>query len=474
EIRITTRDGVQPDYSFHQHDKRLQMYQYGEAFLSQNIRLAWELRGTALAFPKEKLDLLTDFVLQGWQWMARGINTVPGTLDRSASRKGALHHADIRSLLPYIIDLVPEKKEALNRIAAHQNGKGALNGFRYFPYSDFAAYQHPAFSFFVKTISTRTLATESINSENLKGRLLNSGDAYLIRDGQEYFNLMPAWNWDFLPGITSFKGADKIKRQPFNGSVSNGEIGVTSMDYLLQNKDGSAFISAKKSWFCYGNTVVCLVADLKGKNVDTAYTAMDQSRWRGPVTANKKKNRLGEGDHFFSSLKWVHNGSFVYVPLDHGSAVVQLRKDSAKWSTINASESDEPIEEKIFMPLLVHENLANELSFGYVAAYCKSPVEAARIAKNAGCKIIRNDSSCQAVSFPDGTVMVAFFQPSSVVFKKRKLTVNKPCLLLLKKNKLYASDPLQQNRSVTIELNNKTVEVLLPEHGFSTEGLSLM
>ncbi|RYF85542.1 MAG: hypothetical protein EON98_06260 [Chitinophagaceae bacterium] len=40
EIRITTRDGVQPDYSFHQHDKRLQMYQYGEAFLSQNIRLA--------------------------------------------------------------------------------------------------------------------------------------------------------------------------------------------------------------------------------------------------------------------------------------------------------------------------------------------------------------------------------------------------------------------------------------------------
>ena len=27
EIKITTGDGVQPDYSFHQHDKRLQMYQ---------------------------------------------------------------------------------------------------------------------------------------------------------------------------------------------------------------------------------------------------------------------------------------------------------------------------------------------------------------------------------------------------------------------------------------------------------------
>ncbi|RYF85543.1 MAG: hypothetical protein EON98_06265 [Chitinophagaceae bacterium] len=373
----------------------------------------------------------------------------------------------------HIIDLVPQKKDPLTRIAAHQNGKGALNGFRYFPYSDFAAYQQPAFSFFVKTISTRTLATESINSENLKGRLLNSGDAYLIHDGQEYFNLMPAWNWDFLPGLTSFKGADKIKRQPFNGSVSDGKVGLTSMDYILQNKDGSAFISAKKSWFCYGNTVVCLVADLKGKNVDTAYTAMDQSRWRGTVTANKKSNRLAEGNHFFTSLKWVHNSSFVYVPFGHGTAAVQLRKDSAKWSTINASESDEPVEEKVFMPLLVHENLSEEQSFGYVTAYCQSPAEAGRIAANLGCKIIRNDSSCQAVAFPNGTVMFAFFQPSSVVFKNSRLTVNKPCLLLVKKDKLYASDPLQQNHSVSIALNDKTFEVALPANGFSTEGLSL-
>ena len=63
EIKITTADGVQPDYSFHQHDKRLQMYQYGEAFLSENTRLAWQLRGTALAFPKDKLQLLSDFGL---------------------------------------------------------------------------------------------------------------------------------------------------------------------------------------------------------------------------------------------------------------------------------------------------------------------------------------------------------------------------------------------------------------------------
>src|SRR5690606_38592853 len=31
EIKITTGEGIQPDYSFHQHGKRLQMYQYGKA-----------------------------------------------------------------------------------------------------------------------------------------------------------------------------------------------------------------------------------------------------------------------------------------------------------------------------------------------------------------------------------------------------------------------------------------------------------
>ena len=199
EIQITTGDGVQPDYSFHQHDKRLQMYQYGGAFLRENLRLAWELRGTTLAFPSDKIDLLTDFVLKGWQVMARGIHTVPGTMDRSASRKDAMNSADIRPLIPYLIELVPSKSMAWTALQQQQNDRASLQGYWYFPYSDFSAYHQQNFSFFLKTISSRTLATESINSENLLGHLLNSGDAYLIHDGNEYFNLMPVWDWEKLP-----------------------------------------------------------------------------------------------------------------------------------------------------------------------------------------------------------------------------------------------------------------------------------
>jgi chondroitin AC lyase len=470
EIKITTGDGVQPDYSFHQHGSRLQMYQYGGAFLLENVRLAWELRGTLLAFPSDKINLLTDFVLNGWQWMTRGINTVPGTMDRSASRKDAMHNSDIRSLIPYLIDLIPERKAELTAIANHQNGEGALIGFRYFPYSDFAAYQQKDFSFFLKTISTRTLATESINSENLKGHLLNSGDAYLIRDGREYFNLMPAWNWEYLPGITSFKGADKIKRKSFAGSVSDGEAGFTSMDYVLESKDGNRSISAKKSWFCFDGKVICLVADLKGKGVDSAYTVMDQCRWIDKVIVNEKNKTLDEGDHSFESLKWVYHHNFVYAPLTHSEGEVQLHSVSARWSDINTSESNETVRDRVFMPFLLHNNLSKERSFAYLVTNAKTSVAAKRITKHSDCKIIRNDSLCQAVVFKDGTMMIAFFEPGSVKIKKDHLSVDKACLVLIRDNKIYVSDPQQDNSSVVVQLNNKKFDVKLPAKGFSTEG----
>src|SRR5690606_21405608 len=101
---------------------------------------------TPLAFPDDKVDILTDMVLKGWQWMARGVNTVPGTMDRSSSRKGELRSPDMRPLIPFIIELYPQKTAELEKMLAVQHGEGALSGFRYYPYSDFAAFHRHGFS----------------------------------------------------------------------------------------------------------------------------------------------------------------------------------------------------------------------------------------------------------------------------------------------------------------------------------------
>lgn len=471
EIKIHTGEGVQPDYSFHQHGRRLQMYQYGEAFLLEGVRIAWQLRETPWAFLEEKIDIFTDFALKGWQWMARGIHTVPGTMDRSATRVGEMRAADLRPLIPFMIELQPEKADALRKMAAIQNGKGSLEGFRYYPRSDFSAYHRPGFSFFLKTISTRTYATESINRENLKGKLLHSGDAYLIRNGEEYYNLMPVWDWTALPGITAFKDAHVIDRQPFVGSVSNGTSGLSVMDYRLEDKTKEQRFSAHKFWACHKDVVVCLLADMKSENIGgDIYTALDQSRWQGDVTVNKPGNVLGAGLHKLDDVEWIHHAGFAYVPLQPATFDLQLQEVSGTWASVNASIIRDTVTEKIFKPLMLHNKMDQEQSAGYALALCETPKQAKKLVKKPTWEVLRNDKACQAVQFEDDAVMAAFFSPGTLEMgKKETLRVSRPCLILIENDKLHVSDPSHKGGTIEIDWKGKTHKVELPKTGFTVE-----
>lgn len=468
EIRITTEEGVQPDFSFHQHGKRLQMYQYGRAFLWENTRLAWQLRGTSFAFPEDKINILTGFVLNGWQWMGRGIHTVPGTMDRSASRIDALQSADIRKLIPYLIEISPKETTAFKNMNAVQNNRSSLQGYRYYPYSDFTAYHQKDFSFFLKTISSRTLATESINNENQKGYLLNSGDAYLIQDGKEYFNLMPVWDWLHLPGVTAFKDAARINRKPFSGSVSDGKSGLTAMDYVMEDKKGQEQVSAHKFWASNGNATVCLIAGMKASNINTpVYTTLDQSRLRGKVTVNKPENVLANGSYQLKDVKWIHHAGFAYIPLRPAEINLKTGTVSGSWSSINTSLSSDIVIDQIFMPVLQHP--VGQDAAGYVLSFSKTARQTKSLVKHPTWSILRNDKDVQAVRFKNGTVMAAFFSAGSVMIDKGQLSADQPCLLMISGNKIFASNPGHSEINVEVKWCGKTHQIKLKEDGSTTE-----
>ncbi len=472
EIRISAEEGIQPDYSFHQHGARLQMFQYGAAFLRENARLAWECRGTSWAFPEEKIKILSNFVLNGWQWMARGIHTVPGTMDRSVSRVGELQSPDLRQLIPYFCEIDSDNRTKFMALAANQQEKGKpLQGFRYFPYSDFTAFQNDQFSFFLKTISTRTLTTESINNENLKGKLLNSGDAYMVRTGKEYFNLMPVWNWNLLPGITVFENADQIVRQDFTGSVSDGKSGLTVMNYQMKGT-GEQLLKAKKFWACHNKTVVCLIAGIEAEKIEGEIcTSLDQCRWQGDVTVNKPGNILGEGSHQLDATQWIHHAGTACIFLKPSPVELNLVTSTGTWSSINVSQPSTPVTEKIFNPVMRHSIQSG--STGYVLTVSATPEKTAKIALNPEWFVLRNDTACQAVRFADGTCTIAFLLPGSVLVGKKTLTVDKPCLVLLLGKILYASNPLGTKETLQISFNSTTQKILLPANGLTTGGIKL-
>ena len=459
EVHITTGDGIQSDYSFHQHLARLQMYQYGAAYLEQNARLAWQLKGTPWAYPEDKIRLLTSFVLEGWQWMCRGVNTVPGTIDRSVSRIGALHSADLRGTIPYLCELDTPRAVALRALAARQDGGGQpLQGFRYYPRSDFSVYQDRQFGFFLKTMSDRTLPSESINSENLKGRWLNAGDAYMIGNGDEYFNLMPVWHWEHLPGVTgcaSSAAGGNLVRHAFAGSVSDGESGGTVMDYQLDSS-----LKARKFWACHGGAVVCLIGDLRSDAA--AYTTIDQCRWKGDIVADG--HVLAEGVDTLDAARWIQHAGKACIFLRPSKVVVRAGSSSGSWQSINASSTATQVTERIYMPVIMHSPGTD--SCGYVLTSCATPREARALARRSSWTVVRNGGDCQAVRFRDGLVVCAFYAKGSLVLDgRRTVEVDQPCLLIVKKDAVYVSDPSQKGRTVTVSLNGKAYTVEVPADG---------
>lgn len=467
-IKVTTLEGIQPDYSFLQHGARLQIYSYGEAFLRENVRLAWQLRGSGIAYPADKVKILADFTLKGWQWMARGVRTVPGTIDRSVSRKNGLGSPDIRKMIPLLYDLQPEKLALFKQMIDIQNSKVSLKGYRYFPYADFTAFQQPDFSFFLKTYSSRTLLMEAINQENLSGDLLNSGDAYFMSDGEEYYNLMPFWDWDRLPGMTNFLGdrKDKVKKESFVGNVSDGNSGLAVMDYKLEKNNQS--LIAHKFWANHQNVTVALISGLKTVGLsEPAFTVMDQSRWRGAVTVDHADQVLKEGAKVFNHVNWIHHANFVYMPISKTSVRIKLTDTTGRWTSINRSQPNNLIKGKVFMASILHGK--DESSSGYIVSYAKTPKQAAEIAKRPSWKVLFNDENCQSVTFAKGPVLAAFYTAASRKLNKYAVSVSQPCLILIQNNKLFISDPSHKGGRFFLKINGFDYIKNVPADGTSVQ-----
>ncbi len=276
---------------------------------------------------------------------------------------------------------------------------------------------------------------------------------------------MPAWNWNILPEQTEVNSSsDKLLINAFACSITNKTTGLTAMKYTVSNN--SQTINANKFWACHNNLVVCLVSDLKASiKTDSILTALDQCRWQTTVEVNKPGNAISTtGVNQLEKVRWLFHSNVGYILLKPSTVQVRLDVRTSSWSNINQSASAEPVTEKVFMPLLNHDNSNN--SSGYVLTFCKSSNEVMQLAKKPGWKVLSNTATCQAVKFTDGVSMFAFFAPGSLKLEKKKiLSVDRPCLIQISKDSVFVSDPLHEGGMVKIKLNDQTYKVSLNSDG---------
>ena len=170
EIRVSMKEGIQPDFSFHQHGPCLYSHGYGAVFIVDCSRIAVQVDGTAMAFPAEKIELLSHLILDGTQWMVRGDGTDFGAEGREIARKGQ-STSHLTRAAQYMLQLRTGRETEFLALAARAAGSPnapPLIGNRHFWRADFMTHHRSKYFASARMHSKRLANTDGpANSEGL-------------------------------------------------------------------------------------------------------------------------------------------------------------------------------------------------------------------------------------------------------------------------------------------------------------------
>jgi chondroitin AC lyase len=471
-IVITDKEGIQVDYSFHQHGSQLYNGGYGQGFLEDTSRWASYLAGTRFAIAPEKIDIISHYLLDGSRWMMRGPLMDYGTNGRGLVRKpGKPNNIPGGAYCDQLAALDPPHAEEYHALRATIRGEGppwTVLGNKQFWRSDFMVDQTKDVYFSVKMNSSRTVGIETINGENLKGYWLPFGLTYIAPTGKEYDSIFPVWDWAHLPGITCPEAVYKLVnnfKQPntFVGGVSDGTHGACAMKLDIESSGES--LHAHKAWFFFGDEIVALGAGISSTLGDPVDTTLNQTLLKGPVVVDGKT--LESGEHNLKSVSWVLHNGIGYLFPDKSDVVVNNHTQTGSWQSISSSEGPEAVSEKVFSLWVNHGVKPTDGKYAYVVVPGMDKAKLAKYAAKLPVHVIANTTDLQAVRNDELFITQAiFYTAGSVeVEKGTTLQVDQPCMVQVTETKDGAKVVLSSPMSgvtVHVTLGSQKVDFDLP------------
>ncbi len=481
ELVITTQAGVQPEYSFHNHGPQLYNGGYGVGSLRDFADWAYLTRNTPFAFADDKINLLVDWILKGDRWLTRH-----GFFDYSAVGRGIARGDQYDKARGWISicrrmqKASPKHAGELEAFIDHIRGrKPSITGNKSFWRSDFMSHKRQDYYASVALSSTDVIGTEIGNGENLKGFYTPFGGQFFIREGNEYGNIFPVWDWTRVPGVT----APQTKHPPmpaktqydwthvqgetdFVGGASNGQLGLMAFDYAIDRGEINA--SGRKSWFFFDQTLVCLGAGLTSTTSAPLVTSVNQCLLDGQVTLHRpdrKASPLERNKRSFKGPVRIDHDGFAYIfPSQSGSVTVQATSQAGRWRDIHLAKSNNRIKKEVFSLWLEHGQAPRNGSYHYRVVPLGTP-RSANISpeSESSIELLANRPSLQAVARRDGNLgMAAFYEPGKITIGARQLTVSKPCTLILDdatpRPRLTLANPKGEALHVTVTIKSKDAE----------------
>jgi chondroitin AC lyase len=301
------------------------------------------------------------------------------------------------------------------------------------------------------------------------------GATFILRDGDEYRDIYPAWNWRQIPGTTvaqedgpmtedTLRG---VGERAFAGGASDGAVGCTAMDFAR------GVLRARKAWFLFDAGMVALGAGITAEAGAPVRTTLNQCHWRGPAYLAGSDAPLAAGDYPLEVGSAFRHDGVTYRILD-GAGTLRLGDQSGAWSDCGVGSP-----EKRTLPVLNAglEHGVQPQAASYAYAVLPTADDAALLT------IVHNDPALQAVWHAgEGRGHAIFYEPGKVAFPDgQRIAVDRPCILLYHpadgRAALTVAQPAQEAGMLALRLDGllvTAVSVSLPAWEYAGSSVTVV
>ncbi|KAI9485213.1 MAG: chondroitin AC/alginate lyase [Benjaminiella poitrasii] len=500
---VVAGDGIQADGSFMQHAGLLYNGNYGKDYIGDLLSILIETKETSVV-PELEAQKAFATLMSGTEWMIIAdvklhtllwqYSVIGRMVSFKYSSKQASGGVDIdfekvnkstdgwenQGTFDGIVD-------RLKTPSTDNANQGELVGTRYFYNADYMIHRAPNYVTTMKMYSTRTVNSECVNSQNPLGFHLSDGAIFNYLTGDEYVDTFGAWNWEMVPGTTvDAYGTplicSKLKRKgksDFVGGVTDGNTGITVMDYVNPINGNLAF---KKTAFFFPAGYAIQVGPVTSKNTTAPLiTVLDQRRRNGDIyVAGRLRNTNTTYATPASSSIW-HDNIGYYFPTAE-VLYVDSKPRASDWEKIGLSHGQE--EQQLWTSYVKH---ANTSTSGLLTQYVVLPAISAddfhtQILERTVPIVLDfktgSTLASAAYSAADRVIAVAFWTAGTyrLPWKSIKIKATQPCVLLLRKirknrYRVTVADPSQilTNMKLTLTRKNRSRSIHID---FPTDNLA--
>lgn len=410
-IPVAGQEGIQPDFSFHQHGAQLYTGGYGGSFANDVSRYYLVTRGTSLAVPAANSAFFADFVADGIAWglyhnyfdvsvvgrevsrpSTSGYNGLAALLQMSAvdsARQPEIRRAASMMLRSWTWSL-PVELSGLTDLSSEASWP---SGHRHYGDSDYTAHRRAGWFASVRMFSSRTKSGESTNDENLLGSRAADGRFYLVIGGDEYYRtaVPPTLDWSRLPGTTVEQKVDAASAtfgygtRSFVGGTGDGRNGVSAMDYAPL----ASALTARKAWMFFDDVILFLTSGISCVSGNPVETIVDQRPLEGTLLID---NSAFSGGERSTRASWMHAGYVGYLFPSRDQVTVREEMRSGSWAEINATGSPASVMSEMRTISIPHGSSITNGSAEYFVLPGASPQRTASFAATPPVRILQNDA----------------------------------------------------------------------------------